>query len=413
MIPFSISSIAIIILQFDGSLRPPRDPQPGFTYSSKVIGSGILDGSEKLASCGASISLSDGGDDDEKLIALCSKYIPNEISMTSADTEYDGLLLGLDYLINELSSHQSNFYELMGNTNDTKLIIRGDCKAVIDQINYKSIPRKMESKYNLAMEKINSIKELYSTYHQRNNDVSLSDANGVLSICLEHISREYNTLCDAICKIVINHKQAEFVASILELIQLGEEDTINKIDEGSTKQKHTKKKRKKHIMHSKSKYFQQAFDSICNNPQLCHSSRLALACKLTRVSIRFKDSANLDGLSNFFMDMSRRLNKFYYAEDNDDNDMIRDTLRRASILCKKSSTHFTDNTQLGDDSKACNGVVDSIFQFYVGSKSSDITDEKDMNTAILDLYKDISEIISSVEVESYRNELILWSVEDT
>ena len=96
-----------------------------------------------------------------------------------------------------------------------------------------------------------------------------------------------------------------------------------------------------------------------------------------------------------------------------DVDIIRDTLRRASILCKKSSTHFTDNTQLGDDSKACNGVVDSIFQFYVGSKSSDITDEKDMNTAILDLYKDISEIISSVEVESYRNELILWSVEDT
>ena len=393
----------MIILQSDGSLRPPRDPQPGFTYSSNVIGSGILDGSEKLASCGASISLSDGGDDDEKLIALCSKYIPNEISMTSADTEYDGLLLGLDYLINELSSHQSIFYELMGNTNDTKLIIRGDCKAVIDQINYKSIPRKMESKYNLAMEKINSIKELYSTYHQ-NNDVSVSNANGVLSVCLEHISRENNTLCDAICKIVINKKQAEIVTSIIDLIELGEEEYSKKNVKDSIKLKHIKKKRKKQIILSKSEYFQQSFDNICNNPQLCHSSRLALACKLAKLSIQYKDTSILDGMSNFFMNMSRRLNKFYFAEDNEDNDMIRDTLRRASILCKKLST---GNTGFGDN-EACH-AVGSIFKFCVGSKSSDEKDEEDMNAAILDSYTDISELISSVEIESYRNELILWS----
>ena len=410
MIPFSISSIAMIILQFDGSLRPPRDPQPGFTYSSKVIGSGILDGSEKLASCSSSIlSSSDGGDD--QLIALCGRYIPNEISMTSADTEYDGLLLGLDWLVNELSINQSNVYELMDNTNKTKLIIRGDCKAVIDQINYKSIPRKMDSKYNLAMEKIESIKDLYSTYHQRSTDVSVSS---VLSVSLEHMPREYNTLCDAICKIVINHKQAEIVALILELIQIGEEEVkINKNVEDSTKQKQSKKKRKKHIMQSKSEYFQQAFDKICNNPQLCHSSRLALACKLTKVSIRYKDTAILDGLSNFFMNMSRRLNKFYYTEDNDDNDMIRDNLRRASILlCKKLPTHFADNTELGEDIKACNDIVDSIFQFCVGSKSSDNSDEEDMNAAILNAYTDISDLMGSVEVESHRNELILWSRQD-
>jgi len=371
----------MIILQFDGSLRPPRD-QTGFTYSPKIIGGSILDGSDKLASCSASIISSHDGNDNEKLIALCGRYIPNEISMTSAD-KYDGLLLGLDWLVNELSSDQStiNIYELM-----EKLIIRGDCKAVIDQINTKSIPRKMESKYNLAVEKINSIKELYSIYYQRNNDVSLSDASGVLSVCLEHVPRENNTLCDAICKIVINHKQSEIVASILNLIELGEEDYSKNNVEDSTNKKHIKKKRKKHIMPSKSEYFQQAFDNIYNNPQLCHSSRLALSCKLAKVSIQYKDTAILDGLSNFFMNMSRRLNKFYYAEDNYDNDMIRDTLRRASILCKKLSIHLNDNTQLEEDSKACNDVVDSIFQFCVGSKSSDISDEKDMDPAILNAY---------------------------
>jgi len=391
----------MIILQFDGSLRPPRDPQPGFTYSSKVIGSGILDGSEKLASCSASIISSSNGD-DYNLIALCGKYIPNH-SMTSADTEYDGLLLGLDWLVNELSSNQSNIYQQLM---DTMLIIRGDCKAVIDQINDKSIPRKMESKYNLAMEKIESIKDLYSTYYQRSTEVSVSNADDVLSVCLEHVPREYNTLCDAICKIVINKKQAEIVASILDLIELGEEETINNVDEDSSRQKHIKKKRKKQIILPKSEYFQQAFDSICNNPQLCHSSRLALACKLANVSIQYKDTAILDGVSNFFMNMSRRLNKFYYSnDDNDDNDIIRDTLRRASILCKKLSTHFTDNTELGEDSKACHEVVDSIFQFCVGSKSSGNSDEEDMNAAILNAYTDISKLIISVEVESYRDEL--------
>jgi len=263
----------------------------------------------------------------------------------------------------------------------------------------------MESKYNLAVEKIDSIKELYSTY-QSNNDVSVSNANGELSISLEHIPREQNTLCDAICKIVTNQKQAEIVATVLDLIKLGEEESKKNVGD-SVKQKHSKK-RKKHIKHSKSKYLQKAFDSICNNPQLCHSSRLALACKLTKVSIQYKDTAILDSLSNFFMNMSRRLDKFYYAQDNDNNNMNRDALRRASILCKKFSTHFTSNTELGEDSKACNEVVDSIFEFCVGSKSSENSYDI-MDADIIDPYRDISDLISSVEVESYRNELILLS----
>ena len=112
------------------------------------------------------------------------------------------------------------------------------------------------------------------------------------------------------------------------------------------------------------------------------------------------------------MNMSRRLNKFYYAQDNDDNDMIRDTLRRARILCKKLSTHFTDNTEFEEDIKDCHEVIDSIFQFCVRGKTSDSSDEE-VAPAILNAYTDISELISSVDVQSYRNELILWSVEDT
>lgn len=106
--------------------------------------------------------------------------------------------------------------------------------------------------------------------------------------------------------------------------------------------------------------------------------------------------------------MSRRLNKFYYAED---NDMIRDTLRRASTLCKKLSIHSDDNTEFGDDCKAFHEVVDSIFQFCVRSNSSDTSDEN-MDAAIIHPYRDISDL-SSRNVESHSiNQLILWSEKD-
>ena len=44
------------------------------------------------------LKISDYGDD--KLIGMRVRYIPNEISMP------DGLILGLDWLVNDLSSEQ-------------------------------------------------------------------------------------------------------------------------------------------------------------------------------------------------------------------------------------------------------------------------------------------------------------------
>ena len=308
--------VSSIVVQFDGSLTPPRDPLPGFTYSTNIIDnssrSNMLDGSEKLASCGAAISytlVTSEGRREEKLIAVDGRYLPNEPFLTSADTEYDGLLLGLDLLIDELSSmqsvdqHDDGKYHILEDT--TNLVIQGDCKAVIDQIKSKSIPRKMEVQYNLAMDKIDSIKELYAKRTTK-----------ILPVYLEHIPRENNTFCDAICKLNINQKQLDIVMTVMDLIRLGGIDAtksmgVNDIN-GRHKQHMTKKKRKrKNAIPSKSEYFQQALDNIRYNPQLCHSSRLALACKVTKVSMLHKDVAILDGLSSFFMNISRRWSKLY------------------------------------------------------------------------------------------------------
>ena len=401
--------VSSIVVQFDGSLTPPRDPLPGFTYSTNVIDSSssrsnMLDGSEKLASCGAAIvctHVTSEGRREEKLIAVDGRYLPNEPFMTSADTEYDGLLLGLDLLIDELSSmqsadnHDDGKYHILEDT--TNLVIQGDCKAVIDQIKSKSIPRKMEVQYNLAMDKIDSIKELYTKRTTK-----------ILPVCLEHIPRENNTFCDAICKLIINQKQLDIVMAVMDLIRLGEIDAaknmgVNDIN-GRHKQHMKKKRKRKNAIPSKSEYFQQALDNIRYNPQLCHSSRLALACKVTEVSMLHKDAAILDGLSSFFMNISRRWSKLYYAEDHSDA-VGKDTLRKASAMCEKLSKYCTGQRDLKENDVIHYKDIDIIFQFCTSNKSKDNDDD----TAVLYPYTNIANLIDSVDNEARRLNLLLWN----
>ena len=390
----------VILLQFDGSLRPPRD------YNKFCL----LDDSQKLASCSATISLQQhsGVVGGERMIAIGGKFIQNEPFITSADTEYEGLILGLDWLVDELSSESTDMLNEGCRLGDGEhlsadtLIIRGDCKSVIDQINSRSIPRKMQTKYNLAMDKIDSIKQLYAEryYHRTmHENLGTTNHNDMLSVHLEHVQREYNTFCDAICKLIINKKQADLVVSIQDLIQLGEEDILyNNLNYNNTRINHIKKKRKKSNIQPKSSYFLQAVDEICDNPHLCNSSRIALACVLTKTCIHSKDSAILDRLSSFILNMSRKWSKVYYAE-NDGDTVGRDILRKVSIDCGKLSKQFTDATsRLYGDNEPCLKDVDSIFEFCTGSK----------HTTILDPYEDISHLMSSLS-NSERIKAELWN----
>ena len=393
---FIVGASCLVLLQFDGSLRPPRD---FYNFCS-------LDGSQKLASCSATISLqSSDGLGEERMIAIGGKYISNEPFITSADTEYEGLILGLDWLIYALSSERTDILNEWCNVGEGEhlsadtLIIRGDCKAVIDQINSRSFPRKMQTKYNLAMDKIESIKQLYAEryYHRTmQENLGTTNHNDMLSVHLEHVQREYNTFCDAICKLIINKKQADLVASVQALIKLGEEDIHNNLN-NNMRINHNKKKRKKSSIQLMSAYFLQAVDEICDNPYLCNSSRIALACVLTKTCIYCKDAAILDRLSSFFLDFSRKWSKVYYAE-NDTDTVGRDSLRKVSIDCGKLSKQFTDATITSHgDNEHCLKDVDSIFEFCTGSKDN-----------ILDPYEDISHLMSNLS-KSQRIKAELWN----
>lgn len=127
-----------IILQFDGSLRNPSDP--GFPTSS--LG--------RIAACAACITVDGGGDDgssgDDALIldngrrlsVLAGKSLNAGITTTSGEVEYEGLLFGLTQL-NQYVSDDERAHT------GRSVLVQGDCRNVIDQMNGVARPRKLET----------------------------------------------------------------------------------------------------------------------------------------------------------------------------------------------------------------------------------------------------------------------------
>jgi len=428
-LPFfvAVATSLVIVLQFDGSLCPPRDPISGFTYLHEILHGDstrkpLLEGSGKLASCSATISLSSlcDGVREEIPIAIGGRYLSIIPRMTSATTEYEGMLLGLEWLEQSFSSvymlnQSGDAIHMINRENkveDSKLIIRGDCKSVIDQLNSRSVPRRMEPHYNLAISRIECIRDLYAAYHQRTTSKHLqtpdASVSPVLKVCFEHVPREKNYFCDALCKLIINRKQLDFVESIQDLILLGENDETNSADDGP-KIDTFNKRRNTYAMQPTSVYFKEALDDICHNPQLCHSSRLALACVLTWASIRKKDVAILSHISGFYLDMSRRWSKFYYAR-NDNDSVGSDTLRKVSTACEKLARKFSGASLEDYELRCCE--IKSVFEFCTSYKSNiyEGGDEALTTISVTYPYTDISDIIKIVEKECQRNDLESWNM---
>jgi len=423
----AVATSLVIVLQFDGSLCPPRDPISGFTYSHDFLHGDstrkpLLGGSEKLASCSATISLSSlcDGVREEIPIAIGGRYLSNIPRMTSATTEYEGMLLGLEWLAQSFSSvymlNQSADATHVINRErkfeDSQLIIRGDCKSVIDQLNSRSVPRKMEPHYNLAISRIECIRDLYAVYHQRTTSKNLQTPDASVSpelkVCFEHVPREKNYFCDALCKLIINRKQLDFVESIQDLILLGENDETNSADDGP-KIDTFNKRRITSAIQPTNVYFKEALDEICHNPQLCHSSRLALACVLTWASIRKKDVDILSHISGFYLEMSRRWSKFYYVQ-NDNDSVGSETLRKVSITCEKLARNFSCASLEDYELRCCE--IKSVFEFCTNYKSNyyEGGDEALMTSSVTYPYTDISDIIKIVEKECQRNDLESWNM---
>ena len=194
-----------VIVHFDGSLRSTFDR--GFTTNIQ----------HPRASCAASIQFDIEGKD----MSLGGKLLTCASSSTSAESEYEGLLLGLERLRDlsmlESSSVQRGITFFPTAKSDLKVQVFGDCKTVIQQMNGLSRPRKLEIFQARARDLITEIKETHphAKFH------------------FQHVPRAENILCDRLSAIIVREKQRRDYETVLlaaknELSQVGNPESTRR-----------------------------------------------------------------------------------------------------------------------------------------------------------------------------------------
>ena len=195
LIAYVASSLQIVV-QFDGSLRPPND----FGVPTSTLG--------RLAACACTISKSTSVCDNPHLVVTGGKGLVATSTSTSGEVEYEGLLFALKSLRTYLATQESSTIESIAS-----ITILGDCKTVIDQMNGKSNSRKLDSYYLRALAEVDTL--LCETLRL-----------GPLALEFQHIARTKNVICDRISASIIFKQQKEVFdgvcADILEYEKLSD-----------------------------------------------------------------------------------------------------------------------------------------------------------------------------------------------
>ena len=185
---------AAVVLRFDGSLR--TNP-----FSSGAV----------AASCAAAVL----HNNDQSIHAVGGRSLSTNVvpGLTSGEAEYFGLLLGLECISNALQEQGDQVIgidklwrqeiTLDDVASAPALTIRGDCKTVIDHCQGCAVPRKLRPQYEMTIQQIEDIQ----------NHVRVGLGKELL-VSFEHVKRENNELCDAMCKLITRCKEEGIVSSI-------------------------------------------------------------------------------------------------------------------------------------------------------------------------------------------------------
>jgi hypothetical protein len=187
--------LASIVLRFDGSWKQPRDPE----FPTSSLG--------RMAACAACILIPKEQPDGplvEHTVALVGgRRLDVGVGLVrgSAEAEYEGILLGLDGLLQlyDDSDVHGIFHSSSAAATFTTITIEGDCKTVIDQLQGSSRPRKLDHYYNRAIDLIQQLP---------------------FEFRYQHIPRAENVLCDRICARILEEQQLEAWESAHEELSL-------------------------------------------------------------------------------------------------------------------------------------------------------------------------------------------------
>jgi hypothetical protein len=223
-------------IQFDGCLRPPRDSGfPTITHRMAVCAACI----GKVHACNYDNERDSEFHNDHETtvtpLAVGAMELPVSTETTSQHAEYEGLLMGLEWLVEFISCQNRNeknmFDEDFTGDDDGEagkfpiqqreqharvfITIEGDCKTVIDQLTGKSIPRKLESLHQRA----ESLLDKLGSVHIITTDSGMhSNVDDRFEAEYRHIPRNQNSISDSLCNNLMNIISAKsWMGSIDEL----------------------------------------------------------------------------------------------------------------------------------------------------------------------------------------------------
>eukprot|EP00549_Striatella_unipunctata_P011456 CAMPEP_0118678018 /NCGR_PEP_ID=MMETSP0800-20121206/2967_1 /TAXON_ID=210618 ORGANISM="Striatella unipunctata, Strain CCMP2910" /NCGR_SAMPLE_ID=MMETSP0800 /ASSEMBLY_ACC=CAM_ASM_000638 /LENGTH=413 /DNA_ID=CAMNT_0006573791 /DNA_START=48 /DNA_END=1289 /DNA_ORIENTATION=+ len=144
-----------LVIQFDGSLRK-------------------IGGKRNVASCGAAILQGESN----SIIAMGGKKVTLHPGTSVADVEYEGLLIGMEYLLHQTETNPEFF------DGEKEIVIRGDCRPIFDQLKGTSTARKAKFRYEKA--------RAYWTL--------LEERCQGMKLVAEHVPRAKNRMTNCVCR---------------------------------------------------------------------------------------------------------------------------------------------------------------------------------------------------------------------
>eukprot|EP00555_Chaetoceros_dichaeta_P008235 CAMPEP_0198273994 /NCGR_PEP_ID=MMETSP1447-20131203/58764_1 /TAXON_ID=420782 /ORGANISM="Chaetoceros dichaeta, Strain CCMP1751" /LENGTH=400 /DNA_ID=CAMNT_0043967921 /DNA_START=38 /DNA_END=1240 /DNA_ORIENTATION=+ len=249
-----------------------------------------------MATCAAALLLEDG----KTIHSLGGKHVLSSLTtitqqtISSADAEYEGLLLGLNHVLYlcensllPLSCDDDNYVDASDGSNGAadgsvvNIIIRGDCKMVIDHLNQYAIPRKQRGYY----------KKVKGLIHHIQN-ITAAAGKHPITFKFEHIPRNENVLCDFLCQMLITVMQKKAVEDLRLMTQEAEVNATINLHAGGEEQKEMKlpRSKKKRFMFDKTPFtVPLGYLSIDEGGHIPLHARPALICDIACAAIRVND----------------------------------------------------------------------------------------------------------------------------
>lgn len=245
-----------------------------------------------------------------------TQLVPISPGITSSDVEYHGFLLALHQLHHLLNLHNSytksmeiswtcNVQRVQIQQWDGEIIIRGDCKTIIDQMKGRSTPRKQRHHYIKALDIIQHICHLDMNLNHVDDDYGCTQAPRCVHFIYEHVMRDKNSFCDLLCTQALYELQRNLFDEILESINYVSKDPFVCNYQTMDLSASQNTARKYHTPTPHSTLLQRI--SELDEVHLPISWRPALLLSIALSAIRFKDPMTLYSTGQLLVDTVTKL----------------------------------------------------------------------------------------------------------